>query len=97
MTHKCIDNELFNTNNHLSDHSVYDDAAFMPFEEPVPQTDFLELGGWILQAQDGVISEADFQKLQHCLRTDPLAMKYYVEFIWLCASLHALYREKQAV
>jgi len=96
MNRKCADNELFENTNY-SQHSVYNDAAFLSFDEPVDQIDFQKLGQWILQARDGEINQSDFQKLQHCLLTNPQALRYYVEFMWLCAELHEVYHEKQAV
>jgi hypothetical protein len=60
-----------------------------------PQVDFLKLAELILQTQDGDIKKSDFHKLENWLLTDPYALKYYVEFMWLCAGLHTLLSEKR--
>jgi hypothetical protein len=96
MSHKYIDKELFENTDHDL-HSIYDDAAFLPFDEPADQTNYEKLGQWILRTQDGAIHQSDFQKLEHCLLTDPHALRYYVEFMWLCAGLHAIFHEKEGV
>ena len=97
MSRKCLEKELYENSDNAHQHNVYDDAAFLSFDEPADLIDFLKLGQWILQAQDGVISDSDFYKLQNCLMTDSRAMEFYVDFTEICAGLHTLYHEKQAV
>jgi hypothetical protein len=97
MAHKCIDNDLFDDVRRRYYREICDDADSISFEEPDGHTDFELLSRWILQAQDGQITQSDFNKLHHCLSTDPEALSYYVDFSWLGAALHHIYSIKPPI
>jgi hypothetical protein len=93
MTHKCLDKEFcMNANDSLNrNHSDHDILNIDDSNEP--RRNFLKLSEWILQTQDGDIKESEFLKLEHCLLTDHEALKYYVEFMQLCAGLHMMFNK----
>jgi hypothetical protein len=76
-------------------HDVDYDDGMVSLEEPDGRHDFETLGKWILQMQDGDIEKSDFHKFEHCLLTDPIALDYYIEFMWIFTGLHILLNKKQ--
>jgi hypothetical protein len=96
MSRKCIAKELYESVEHSHYQDKYDDNDILSLEGfSEDRKDFLQLGELILQTQDGNIKKSDFHKLENWLLTDSHALKYYVEFMWLCAGLHTLLNEKR--
>jgi hypothetical protein len=84
--------------------SKHDKEFFECFEDsssPRPSCDTeetekweVDLGALILRLQDDTIEKKDFARLQKQIITDARALRYYVEFIYLCAGLRILLGKK---
>ena len=83
---------LYNVLDHnLENRDHQDHEDIWPWEPADNDHDeYLKLGKWILEMQDGQISKHNFQKLQDWLLRDAEAIKYYVEFMLISAGLHTL-------
>ncbi len=53
----------------------------------MPLDKHIELDELILKEIDGVITEQEFAVLSDCLRRDPEALNYYLDFVTLCAGI----------
>ncbi|MBN2514096.1 MAG: FecR domain-containing protein [Sedimentisphaerales bacterium] len=53
----------------------------------MPLDRHIELDELILKEIDGVITDQEFAELSDCLRHDPEALNYYLDFVTLCAAI----------
>lgn len=93
MSRKHLDNVL---DHYVEDwdHQNHDDL--WPADQPDDDyNEYRQLGRWILQMQDGNLKESEFNKLQNTLSKDTDALKYYVEFMQVCAGLHMLFNPQK--
>lgn len=85
-----------------SEHDKEFIESFEDSSSPRPSSDIEEADQWkldfgvlILRLQDDIIEKKDFARLQKQITTDAPALRYYVEFIEICAGLRILLGKKR--